>query len=118
MLPGKVMHSNVFEIRKHAERYQNDNVVKYCNQFIQVKENANLLKKYVEDEIAAVKDKLVELEKYLGNERGESDGKDSGDYLEHNFGDGVGAKEALEMELEDWKARLKELNMKEVNKKR
>ncbi|KAG0368531.1 hypothetical protein BGX24_002782, partial [Mortierella sp. AD032] len=112
MLPEKVMYSNVFEIRKYAERTQNDNVVKYCNQFIQVKENASLIEKYVEDEIAAVEVKLVELEKFLGNEGGEGDDENIGGDTENDIGDLVEAKEALKMELEDLKARLMELNLK------
>ncbi|KAG0369122.1 hypothetical protein BGX24_002544 [Mortierella sp. AD032] len=98
MLPGKVMYSNVFEIREHAKLNQDENVVKYCNQFIQVKENANLIKKYVEDEIVAAETKLAVLETYLGGEGCE--------------GDKVEAKEDLKEELEDLKDHLEELNKK------
>ncbi|KAG0254402.1 hypothetical protein BGZ95_006045, partial [Linnemannia exigua] len=97
-MPGNVMYSNVFEIRKHAERHRNENVITYCNQFMRVKENASLIKSYVEDEIAFLEGKL---EKYVEDEGGESD-----------VGNQVEAKEALEIELEDWKDRLKELNKK------
>ncbi|KAK3833227.1 MAG: hypothetical protein J3R72DRAFT_494880 [Linnemannia gamsii] len=99
MMPGKVMYSNVFEIRKHAERNRDDNVVKYCSQFIQVKENARLIKKYVEDEIVAAETKLAVLETYLGGGNGCE-------------GDKEEAKEDLKVELEDLKARLEELNLK------
>ncbi|KAG0271271.1 hypothetical protein BGZ95_000930, partial [Linnemannia exigua] len=102
MMPGKVMYSNVFEIRKHAERNRDDNVVKYCNQFIQVKENASLIKKYVEDEIMAAKTKLMVLETSLGG--GGGGGGCEGDQEED--------KEDLKAELEDLKAHLEELNKK------
>ncbi|KAF9122504.1 hypothetical protein BGW39_009706 [Mortierella sp. 14UC] len=99
MLPGKVMYSNVFEIRAHAELNQDKDVIKYCTDFIGVKENGSLIKKYIEDEIAAVEAKLVALDKYLG---GDGDGE----------GEEMEAKEALKLELLDLKAHLRELSTK------
>ncbi|KAG0058784.1 hypothetical protein BGZ89_000970 [Linnemannia elongata] len=104
MMPGKVMYSNVFQIRKHAEENQDENVFKYCNQFIQVKENARLIKKYVEDEIDDVVAKLTVLETCLEGGGGGGSGCE---------GDEVEAKKYLKLELEDLKAHLKELDNKQ-----
>ncbi|KAG0265639.1 hypothetical protein BGZ95_003270 [Linnemannia exigua] len=104
MMPGKVMYSNVFEIREHAELNRDVNVVKYCNQFIQVKENASLIKKYIEDEIVSAEKKLTVLETYLGGGGGGGEVGCEGDKVE--------AKEGLKEELDDLKAHLEELNRK------
>jgi hypothetical protein len=110
MLPGKVMYSNVFDIREHAELNRDPSVVKYCNQFIRVKENASLIEKYLEDEVVSVQAKLVALDRYLCGEgtakaaglEGEGDDDD----------DEPSAKEALTTELDDLRAHLRELKIR------
>ncbi|KAF9122864.1 hypothetical protein BGW39_009457 [Mortierella sp. 14UC] len=97
MLPGRVMYSNVFTIRKHAEENQDENVINYCNKFIRVRENKTLIKNYFEDEIAAAEIRLQAVENSLG-------GDDGGEQVE--------AKKALTNELEDLRAHLQELNRK------
>ncbi|KAF9904120.1 hypothetical protein EC991_002997 [Linnemannia zychae] len=109
MLPGKVMYSNVFEIRAHAELNRDKDVIEYCNKFIGVKENTSLIKKYIEDEIVAAKDKIEALDKYLGGGR-DRDGERI--FEASGGGDGLEAKEALKLELDDLEDHLRELNTK------
>ncbi|KAG0283790.1 hypothetical protein BGZ96_011831 [Linnemannia gamsii] len=108
MLPGKVMYSNVFDIREHAELNRDANVVKYCNQFIRVKENASLIEKYLEDEVDSVQAKLVALARYLCGEGTKEAIEPEGD----GNGDEMAAKEALTTELEDLRAHLRELKLR------
>ncbi|KAK5805609.1 hypothetical protein F5H01DRAFT_397308 [Linnemannia elongata] len=110
MLPGKVMYSNVFDIREHAELNRDPSVVKYCNQFIEVKENASLIEKYLEDEVVSVQAKLVALDQYLGDENAQ-DVTEEVDQLEGGVEE-VAAREALRIELEDLEGYLSELKMK------
>ncbi|KAF9082980.1 hypothetical protein BGX23_011899 [Mortierella sp. AD031] len=112
MLPGKIMYSNVFDIRAHAEQNRDEIVAKFCNRFIAVDENALLIEKYIEDEIVAVQGKLVALDKYLGGVAMDVDDISIADHDEGTLMGGHGnssAREALEMELIDLKESLKEL---------
>ncbi|KAF8942028.1 hypothetical protein BGZ47_006952 [Haplosporangium gracile] len=106
MLPGKVIYSNVFDIREHAELNRDASVVKYCNQFIRVKENGSLIEKYFEDEVTSVQAKLVALDQYLGGEGSAEDDEQGSD------GDESSAREALRTELEDLEGHLRELKMR------
>ncbi|KAG9061036.1 hypothetical protein KI688_007665 [Linnemannia hyalina] len=113
MLPGKVMYSNVFEIREHAELNRDPSVVKYCNQFIRVKENASLIEKYLEDEVASVQARLAALDRYLGDKNNQEVPEEvaylgCGAELEG----GVEARKALTTELDDLTGYLTELKMR------
>ncbi|KAG0069395.1 hypothetical protein BGZ89_002962 [Linnemannia elongata] len=116
MLPGKVIYSNVFDIREHAEMNRDASVVSYCNQFIGVKENASLIEKYLEDEVVSVQAKLVTLDRYLGDENALDVPKEvaqleGGAKLKGGVEE-VSAREALQAELEDLRGHLRELKMK------
>ncbi|KAH7034435.1 hypothetical protein BKA57DRAFT_476210 [Linnemannia elongata] len=56
----KVIHSNVFNIRSHAERNQAGNVKEHCDKFIT--KNKSSVLKYVEGEILAQREELRRLE--------------------------------------------------------
>ncbi|KAF9082916.1 hypothetical protein BGX23_011960, partial [Mortierella sp. AD031] len=112
MLPGKVIYSNAFDIRAHAVQNRDEDVVRYCNRFIGVKENASLIEKYIEDEIVAVQGKLVALDKYLGGDARDVDDISAADHDEGTLMGGHGdssARKAWETELSDLKKHLKEL---------
>ncbi|KAG0277833.1 hypothetical protein BGZ95_005245 [Linnemannia exigua] len=57
----KVIHTNVFNIRSHAEQTQANNVREYCNKYIA--ENKDSVIKYVKGEIEAAKDLLKDLDR-------------------------------------------------------
>ncbi|KAK3833268.1 MAG: hypothetical protein J3R72DRAFT_232028 [Linnemannia gamsii] len=74
----KVIHSNVFNIRSHAEHNQADNVREYCNKFI-AKNKASVIK-YVKGEIEAARKVLEALDRKQAQveddgEEGEDDGE-------------------------------------------
>ncbi|KAF9119754.1 hypothetical protein BGW39_011952 [Mortierella sp. 14UC] len=56
IMSQKVIHSNVFNIRSHAETNQAENVQEYCNKFIA--KNKSSVIKYVEGEIKASREAL------------------------------------------------------------
>ncbi|KAF9920082.1 hypothetical protein FBU30_010134 [Linnemannia zychae] len=105
MLPGKVIYSNVFAIRAHAEQNCDPQVIEYCNKFISAKRNRSLIEKFTEDEIAKVKLGLTRLEEYLGEDEANAN-------KEYNEEDRLEAKEALKSELEDLMENLAELKRK------
>jgi hypothetical protein len=89
----KVIHSNVFSIRDHAEHNQADNVREHCDLFIE--NNKESVIKYVEREIRILKDELEKFDRkegsdeYGGDDDYESselsnDGDDGGDSEEES----------------------------------
>ncbi|KAF9278283.1 hypothetical protein BGZ88_000652 [Linnemannia elongata] len=113
MLPGKVMYSNVFDIRDFAKRHQDERVVDFCNEVVGIKENASLIEKHLEDEIVSVQAKLVALDQYLGEENAQGVTEEIAQ-LERDPELGgcakeLTAREALEAELEVLKGHLREL---------
>ncbi|KAF9145199.1 hypothetical protein BG015_011964 [Linnemannia schmuckeri] len=71
----KIIHSNVFNIRSHAERNQAENVREYCDKFI-VKNKSSVVK-YVEGEILAVREALREMGRMEAQEDDEDDENDA-----------------------------------------
>ncbi|KAG0216668.1 hypothetical protein BGX33_012337 [Mortierella sp. NVP41] len=67
----KVIHSNVFSIRGHAEHSQADNVREYCDKFIA--KNKSSVIKYVEGEIEAVRNLLASFDRTEAQEDEEDD---------------------------------------------
>lgn len=116
MLPGKVIYSNVFHVREHAEVNRDANVVEYCNQFIGVKENALLIEKYLEDEVVSVQAKLVALGQYLGDEDSQDVPEEVAQQERSTELDSsveeLAARGGLKRELEDLKGYLRELKMR------
>ncbi|KAF9302351.1 hypothetical protein BGZ91_009347, partial [Linnemannia elongata] len=67
----KVIHSNVFNIRSHAERNQAVNVKEHCDKFIT--KNKSSVLKYVEGEILAQREELRRLEMLEAQDDDEND---------------------------------------------
>jgi hypothetical protein len=108
MLPGNVIYSNVFDIRAHAEKNEDPDMVAYCNNHIADKDNKLLIKDYLNDEIEIIQAKLNDLNKHLGSEGtaesaeqdGGSDGGDSSQRVD------------LERELTNLEQYLQEITMR------
>ncbi|KAF9900752.1 hypothetical protein EC991_006925 [Linnemannia zychae] len=90
MIPGNVMYSNVFTIRRYAEENQDENVIKYCDKFIQAPKNRILIKDYLEDEIKAAEVKVLAIGSGSDDEQ-------------------VAAKKAAMDELEEYQGYLQQL---------
>ncbi|KAG0213553.1 hypothetical protein BGX33_002837 [Mortierella sp. NVP41] len=86
----KVIHSNVFSVRGHAEHNQAENVREYCDKFIA--KNKSSVIKYVTGEIRVLREDLEALGRREAQEEDEDD--EDGDYepseseKEENDGDG------------------------------
>ncbi|KAF9923111.1 hypothetical protein FBU30_006781 [Linnemannia zychae] len=104
MLPGMVLCSNVFAIRKHAKRNRDDEVFEYCNQFIRAQDKS-LMEDYLEDEIEKVKVRLAELKRLHG---GSTEGKKE----ENEDAELAMEKELLNSELTEWENDLWKLRTK------
>ncbi|KAG0293199.1 hypothetical protein BGZ96_003187 [Linnemannia gamsii] len=104
MLPGKVIYSNVFDIRAHAEKNEDPDMVAYCNKHIDDKVNRSLIKDYLKDEIEYVQKRLNDLDQSLGGKGAELDGG--------CFGDQSSRREDLEIELESLKNYSQEMEKK------
>jgi hypothetical protein len=73
----KIMHSNVFNIRSHADQNQSVNVREHCDKFI-VKNKSSVLK-YVNGEIQAFREALRDLDRQEAQEEDEEDEEEEED---------------------------------------
>lgn len=90
----KIIHSNVFNIRSHAERNQAENVREYCDKFIA--KNKSSVVKYVEGEILAVREELRRVGTLEAQEDDEDD-EDDEDYVPSESDDDGEAQEEVEV---------------------
>ncbi|KAF8946486.1 hypothetical protein BGZ47_000428 [Haplosporangium gracile] len=91
----KIIHSNVFNIRSHAEHSQAENVREYCDKFIA--KNKSSVVKYVEGEILAAREAL----EMLGQREAQEDDEDDEDYVPSRSDDENEQDEVVEEKEEE-----------------
>lgn len=91
----KIIHSNVFNIRAHAERNQAENVREYCDKFIT--KNKSSVIKYVEGEILATREELSRVGMLEAQEDDENDENDEDYVPSESDDDGEAQEEEVEV---------------------